>query len=186
MGTDSQQITRQQKFVNQMDKVNHTQPPLVYLGLGLVTGGFWALGTSVQVLTSEAWMMHKTMDHISFNAYGQLWDACHGNLPGNMIAPFFFGWGVQLALIVASVGIEVPQKPAWRYWLAAGSCTVLIIANSCGDFASTAEYGFWGQLGFSAVIFFLTFVMMIFTIMAFRHAFHLAKIHAKKIENEQH
>lgn len=102
-----------------------------------------------------------------------------------MLVPFFFGWGVQLALIVASVGVELPRKPAWRYWLAVGSCIVLIFVNSCGDFAGSADYGFWGQIGFSAVIFFLTFVMAIFTIMAFRHAFHLAAIHAKKFENEQ-
>ena len=185
MGTDPQQVSRQQKLVNQMNKMNRTQPPLVYFGLGLVTGGFWALGTSVQVLTSEAWLMRKALDHISFNAYGQLWDAMHGNLPGDMLVPFFFGWGVQLALVVSSVGVELPKKPAWRWWLAVGSCAVLIIANSCGDFASSAQYGPWGQLGFSAVVFFLTFVMAIFTIMAFRHAFHLAKLHAKQIENEQ-
>lgn len=185
MSAEEQWITRQQKFVNGMGKVSSTQPPLVYLGLGLVCGGFLALGTSVQVLTSEAWMMHRTMDNITFNAYGQLVDVCQGHMPGNMLVPFFFGWGVQLALIVASVGVELPKKPAWRWWLATGSCAVLIIANSCGDFASSASYGFFGQCGFSAVIFFLTFVMAIFTIMAFRHAFALAKLHAKKLENEQ-
>jgi hypothetical protein len=169
-----QQISRQQKIVNQMSKVSDTQPPIVYAGLGLLCGGFWALGTSVQVLTSEAWMMHQTMDQISFNAFGQLVDACQGHLPGSMQVPFFFGWGVQLALIVASVEIELPRKPAWRWWLAAGSCFVLICANSCGDFASSSQYGAWGQLGFTAVIFFLTFVMMLFVIMAFRHAFALA------------
>src|SRR5215472_8510904 len=78
MSTDTQQITKQQQLINQMNKMNNTQPPLVYAALGLVTGGFWALGTSVQVLTSEAWMMHETMNKISFNAYGQLVDACHG------------------------------------------------------------------------------------------------------------
>jgi hypothetical protein len=184
MGTDLQQITKQQKLVNQMNKMNRTQPPLVYFVLGLVTGGFWALGTSVQVLTSEAWMMHQTLDQISLNAFGQLRDAIVGHLPQAMLVPFFFGWGVQLALMVSSVGVELPKKPAWRWWLAVGSCTVLIVANSCGDFASSAQYGFWGQLGFSSVIFFLTFVMAIFTIMAFRHAFHLARLHAKQLEQE--
>src|SRR6516164_7681249 len=87
MGTDTQQITRQQQLVNQMNKVQSTQPPLVYAALGLITGGFWALGTSVQVLTSEAWMMKATMDKVSFNAYGQLWDACQGHLPGHMLIP---------------------------------------------------------------------------------------------------
>ena len=182
---DAQHIGRQQKLVNQMNKINRTQPPLVYFVLGLILGGFWALGTSVQVLTSEAWLMHKALDKISFNAYGQLWEAVHGNLAGGMLVPFFFGWGVQLALIVSSVGVELPKKPAWRWYLAAGSSAALIIANSCGDFASSSGYGFWGQVGFATVVFFLTFVAAILTIMAFRHAFHLARLHAKQIENEQ-
>lgn len=175
MSTTEQQISKQQRMVNQMNKLNNTQPPLVYAALGLVCGAFWALGTSVQVLTSEAWMMGTSMDRIRFTAFGQLWDAAHGNLPGEMTIPFLFGWGVQMALVVSSVGVELPRHPAWRWWLSAGSCAVLIIANSCGDFASSVKYGFWGQCGFTAVIFFLTFVMMLFTIMAFKHAFALAK-----------
>jgi hypothetical protein len=175
MSTDTQQVSRQQRIINQMNKMHHTQPPIVYLGLGLLCSGFWALGTSVQVLTSEAWMMHTTMNNISFNAFGQLWDAARGQLPGEILIPFMFGWGVQMALIVASVGVELPRQPEWRFWLSAGSCAVLIIANSCGDFSSSAMYGFWGQCGFTAVIFFLTFVMMIFAIMAFKHAFATAK-----------
>jgi hypothetical protein len=64
--------------------------------------------------------------------------------------------------------------------LAAWSSAALVIANSCGDWAGSAEYGFWGQMGFTAVIFFLTFVMLIFAIMSFKHAFALAKLHAEQ------
>lgn len=124
--------------------------------------------------------MGQTLDKISFNAFGQLWDAAHGQLGSELLVPFMFGWGVQMALVVASIGIELPRKPAWRWWLSVGSCAVLIIANSCGDFASSEKYQFWGQCGFTAVIFFLTFVMMLFTVMAFRHAFHLAKIQQQR------
>jgi hypothetical protein len=175
MSTNESQISRQQRMVQQMNKVSSAQPPLVYAGLGCVCAGFWALGTSVQVLTSEAWMMGKTMDKISFTAFGQLWDAAFGLLPADMLVPFLFGWGVQMALVVSSIGVELPRRPAWRWWLSAGSCGVLILANSCGDFASSAKYGFWGQCGFTSVVFFLTFVMMLFTVMAFKHAFALAK-----------
>jgi hypothetical protein len=175
MSTTEQQVSGQQRIVNGMNKINNTQPPIVYLLLGLVCLAFWALGTSVQVLTSEAWMMHQTVDRISFSAFGQLWDAFHGDLAGGMLIPFIFGWGVQMALVVSSIGVELPRKPAWRWWLAVISCAVLIVANSCGDFASSAQYGFWGECGFTAVVFFLTFVMMLFTIMAFRKAFTAAK-----------
>jgi hypothetical protein len=148
-------------------------PPLVYIILGLVLAALWALGTSVQVLTSEAWMMGKDLKQINFNAFGQLWDAAHGNLPPEMLVPFMFGWGVQFALIVASVGVELPRHPAWRYWLSWTAVIGLIIINSCGDFASSAQYGFWGQCGFTLVILFITFCMGLFAIMAFMHAWKL-------------
>jgi hypothetical protein len=176
MSTTEDQMGRQRRIVEGMGKASsHVQPPIVYLLIGLLCSFFWALGTSVQVLTSEAWMMGQTLDKISFNAYGQLWDAAWGHLPGNVWIPFVFGWGVQMALVVTGIGVELPKKPAWRWWLSVGSCFVLIVTNACGDFASAALYGFWGQLGFTAVVFFLTFCMLIFAIMAFRHAFALAK-----------
>jgi len=148
-------------------------PPLVYVILGVVLAGIWALGTSVQVLTSEAWMMHEDLKDVNYNAFGQLWDAAHGQLPSAMFVPFIFGWGVQFALIVASVGIEMPKHPAWRYYLSWATVIGLVVVNSCGDFASSGQYGFWGQCGFTLVIFFVTFCMGLFAIMAFMHAWRL-------------
>ncbi len=145
-------------------------PPLVYVGMGIALGGVWALGTSVQVLTSEAWMMGDQMNQINFTAFGQLWQALTGKLPPEMLVPFMFGWGVQFALIVASIGIELPPTPRWRYYLAWTAVIGLICVNSCGDFASSAKYHFWGQAGFTITIFFVTFCMLLFAIMAFKHA----------------
>jgi hypothetical protein len=145
-------------------------PPVVYVGIGLALLGVWALGTSVQVLTSEAWIMGKHMQQIDFTAFGQLWQAINGKLPPEMLVPFMFGWGVQFALIVASIGIELPPYPRWRYWLAWGCVIGLICVNSCGDFVSSEQYGIWGQLGFTLVVFFVTFCMLLFAIMAFKHA----------------
>lgn len=145
-------------------------PPLVYVIMGVALGGIWALGTSVQVLTSEAWMMHRTMNQINFTAFGQLYQAATGSLPSDMYIPFIFGWGVQFALIVASIGIELPPHPRWRYYLAWAAVIGLIGINSCGDFSSSEKYGTWGQWGFTFVIFFVTFCMLLFAIMAFKHA----------------
>jgi hypothetical protein len=150
-------------------------PPLVYILLGLALGGIWALGTSVQVLTSEAWMMHKAMNQIDFSAFGQLRDAVTGQLAPDMLVPFIFGWGVQFALIVASIGVELPPHPRWRYYLAWTAVIGLIGVNSCGDFNSSAQYGFWGQSGFTLVIFFVTFCMLLFAIMAFKHAWSVMR-----------
>jgi len=148
-------------------------PPLVYVLIGIALGGIWALGTSVQVLTSEAWMMGTTMNQINFTAFGQLWQAVTGHLDPGMLVPFVFGWGVQFALIVASIGIELPRHPVWRYYLAWAAVIGLIGVNSCGDFASSTKYGFWGQCGFTFVIFFVTFCMLLFAIMAFKHAWQV-------------
>lgn len=148
-------------------------PPLVYVGMGVALGGVWALGTSVQVLTSEAWMMGDSMNQINFTAFGQLWQAVTGKLPTEMLVPFMFGWGVQFALIVASIGIELPRVPVWRYYLAWGAVILLICVNSCGDFVSSSKYGIWGQLGFTGTVFFVTFCMLLFCIMAFKHAWQV-------------
>jgi hypothetical protein len=161
--------TRMQQSRQILGTVAHW-PPLVYILLGLALGGIWALGTSVQVLTSEAWMMHKAMNQIDFSAFGQLRDAVTGQLAPDMLVPFIFGWGVQFALIVASIGVELPPHPRWRYYLAWTAVIGLIGVNSCGDFNSSAQYGFWGQSGFTLVIFFVTFCMLLFAIMAFKHA----------------
>lgn len=150
-------------------------PPLVYVLIGVALFGVWALGTSVQVLTSEAWMMGKSMSEINFTAFGQLWQAIRGQLPADMLVPFMFGWGVQFALIIASIGIELPRRPAWRYWTALSIVIGLIGVNSCGDFVSSAQFGFWGQSGFTLVVFFVTFCMLIFCIMAFKHAWAAAQ-----------
>src|SRR5579884_2255763 len=148
-------------------------PPLVYVLLGIALGGIWALGTSVQVLTSEAWMMGIPMNKIDFSAWGQLRDAATGHLASSMLIPFMFGWGVQFALIVTSVGIELPPYPRWRYWLAWGVSGGLVVVNSCGDWNSSSNYGFWGQAGFTLVVFFITFCMLLFAIMAFKHAWNV-------------
>jgi hypothetical protein len=148
----------------------HHWPPLVYLGLALLLAALWALGTSTQVLTSEAWMMGKSMNSLSFTAFSQLWAAMHGFLSSVPLVPFMFAWGVQIALIIGAIGIELPKHPKWRHNLAAFSTFLLVVINSCGDFFSSASYGFWGQLGFSFVVFFLTFVVLLFLIACLKHA----------------
>ncbi|MBV8282668.1 MAG: hypothetical protein JO347_11495 [Candidatus Eremiobacteraeota bacterium] len=148
-------------------------PPLVYVLLGIGLLFIWALGTSAQVLTSEAWMNNQPLDQINYSAWAQLWMAVTGHLPPGMLVPFMFGWGVQFALIVASIGVELPPYPRWRKWLALICVAGLVCINSCGDFVSSAQYGIWGQLGFLSSVFFVTFCVLLFAIMSFKHAFSL-------------
>lgn len=152
-------------------------PPLVDLIAGVFLLAIWLGGTAVQVLTSEAWFMHSTLT--SFNvlaAYQQLWQFVHGDMSPSLLAPFMFAWGTQAALIVASIGIELPRHPEWRYKGAWGLMWVLILVNSAGDFSSTGSYGFWGQLGFTAVVLFATFVVGLLAVMCFVRAVNKTKV----------
>lgn len=148
-------------------------PPLVYVFLGLILLGVWLSGTAIQVQTSEGWFVGASATtYPTLVTLKQLWDFVTGNLPANLLAPFAFGWGVQLALIVASVGVEMPKHPAWRYYLAWAAVIVLIGVNSCGDWQYSSQYGTWGQLGFTVVILFITFCTGLLAIMCFMHAIH--------------
>lgn len=151
-------------------------PPLVDIIVGVALVAVWLGGTAVQVLTSEAWFMHSALT--SFNvlsAYQQLWAFVHGDMPINMLAPFMFAWGTQAALIVASIGVELPRHPEWRYKGALALMWLLVAVNSAGDFGSTGAYGFWGQVGFTTAVLFATFVVGLLAVMCFVRAFHKAK-----------
>jgi hypothetical protein len=150
----------------------HTWPPLVYFLLGVVCLTLWLAGTAVQVQTSEAWMMQTTVRATpTLSTFAQLVDFVRGLPISCGIVPFIFAWGVQLASIVASVGIEMPPHPAWRFSLSWIVVVGLIIVNSCGDFFYRSPYGTWGQIGFSVVILFVTFCLGLFAVMAFVHMF---------------
>lgn len=148
-----------------------TWPPLVYVILGLAALLFWAGGTAVQVQTSEAWIMRVPLDHFpSIATFGQIWDFASGKLPVSAIVPFSFAWGVQIALIIASVGVEMPRYPEWRYAVSWSVVILLIAVNSCGDYVYSWQYGFWGATGFTLVILFVTFCAGLLAVMCFMHA----------------
>jgi hypothetical protein len=132
--------------------------PWVYFIPAVICGIAWLLGTAVQVQTSEQWMMQSSVSTVpTLSTFVQVWIALHGQLPQDMVVPFMFGWGVQVALIVASFGAELPRDPEWRFKLCWGIIILLVIVNSCGDWNYSSPYGVWGQSGFSLVILFLTF-----------------------------
>lgn len=144
-------------------------PPLIYFVLGAILGIFWLGGTSIQVLTSEAWMKNQAVGHFSLSPFYEIYLFVTGMLPDSELVPFCFAWGVQLALIVASIGIELPKHPTWRYYGAWGLTILLIGVNSCGDWQYSTAYGQWGQLGFTVVILFLTFFCGLLAILAVMH-----------------
>ena len=158
-----------------------TWPPVVYAILGLFALLFWAGGTAIQVQTSEAWIMGVPLkDFPSIATFGQLWEFAWGRLPVAALVPFSFGWGVQVALIIASVGVELPRRPIWRYRLSWFVIIVLIVVNSAGDFVYSWHYGFWGASGFTVVILFVTFCAGLLAIMCFIHMFDKLRLQAEE------
>lgn len=150
----------------------HSWPPVVYFILGVVCLLMWAGGTAMQVQTSEAWILGAQVKYLpTLSTFLQIWLFITGQLPGDQIVPFGFAWGVQLALIVASVGVEMPKHPKWRYYLSWAVVVVLIGVNSAGDYNYSAQYGGWGQLGFTVVILFVTFCLGLLAIICFTHGF---------------
>ncbi len=150
-----------------------TWPPLVYLILGVFLILLWLGGTAAQIQTSEAWIMHSDVRGLpTLATYGQAWDFIRGRLPIVMLVPFMFAYGVQVALIVASIGVELPKHPKWRYVLSWVVVGLLICVNSAGDFVYSSSYGFWGQLGFTVVVLFITFVVGLLAIVCFIQAIH--------------
>jgi len=149
-----------------------TWPPIVHIALGCLLLIFWLLGTSIQIATSEAWFTHVPLSHLPTLAILlQPWQWLHGQLPANMLAPVAFAFGVQMATVFASIGVELPRYPSWRFHAARLAIVGLIGINSAGDWQSTQQYGTWGQFGFTMVVLFLTFVVLFLAIHSFLAAF---------------
>jgi hypothetical protein len=134
-------------------------PPLVYIVLGFICLGVWLAGTAIQVQTSQAWIAGRELGSYlpTFATFAQIVQFFSGQLPSDLIVPFAFSWGVQGALLVASAGVEFPRRPAWRYWSACILIVALLAVNSAGDWIYSTRYGFWGQMGFTTVVLFMTF-----------------------------
>ena len=150
-------------------------PPLVWLLLAIVLTILWLGGTCTEVSTSIAWMTNQPVTMTGFTPLLLFAQFFGGTIEAKMLAPFIFAWGVQGAGMIGSFGVELPRYPRWRYYAASGLCIALIVSNSCGDWDSSKQYGFWGQAGFTSVLLFVTFGMGLFAIMAYRHAFSRMK-----------
>src|SRR5882724_6332948 len=150
-----------------------TVPPFALLLIGTVVGFFWLWGNLTQIQTSEAWIL-QTQYGISliphFDLLLQLKNFWTGNLTQSEIIADTWGWGVQLILLVCSVGIEKPQLFIHRKYnngqsfpdsLARNARTranvfkmvslVLIALNSIADFNYSGTAGVWGQIAFALI-----------------------------------
>lgn len=157
---------------NTQHRASHL-PPLLYFAVGIACLVGWYFGTLVQVQTSEQWFASALLHgaQVPGTVMEQIGQILHGTLPDNEIAPVWFAIGVQLALIAASAGLEMPKYPVWRHRAAWGVIILLVGVNSAGDWFYSSVYGFWGALGFTTVVLFITFVLGLLATMSITHGF---------------
>jgi hypothetical protein len=137
---------------------------LIAAGVALTV---WFAGTSVQVETSEAWIASAlTKTQISatiaehFSVFGQIGAFWAGGLDHYQVVSYLFAWGTQAALILFSIGVDLPAHTKGykaRSQVFIWTCILLIALNSLGDWFYSGDFGFWGQCGFVLALFVTTF-----------------------------
>lgn len=135
--------------------------PIFKVLAGGALGYFWLWGNTVQLATSEAWFEHLSgvslTPHLSIIM--QVVDFWNGFAAEHTIA-YTWAWGIQVLLLVFSIGIEWPiNTPAGLVrarWFKYGS-VVCIILNSLADFFFSSQYGFWEQLAFAGITLMMSF-----------------------------
>ena len=148
---------------NALKQASSHWPAWGYLVTAAIALVVWLGGTAVQVQTSESWISQTRISAVlqpHFSIFGQLSLFWSGGLTQVQVVAYLFGWGVQAALILFSLGIDLPQHTVGakrRSALFSWACAGLILINSMGDWYYSATFGFWGQLGFSFALFITTF-----------------------------
>lgn len=141
----------------------HNIWPLWYILGGLAVGFAWLWGNTVQIQTSEAWILHlRTGIDLAphFVILLQIQDFWNGNLTQNQVIADTWGWGNQFIVLICSIGIEFPahtanakKRAAWFGW----GCVLFIILNSLADINYSALSGFWEQLAFAGMCLMMSF-----------------------------
>lgn len=141
----------------------HNIWPLWYLLGGLAVGFGWLWGNTLQIQTSEAWILQlKSGIALAphFAILGQITDFFGGTLTQSQVIADTWGWGNQFIILICSIGIEFPahtpkaqRRAAWFGW----GCLLFIILNSLADFSYSALGGFWQQLAFAGICLMMSF-----------------------------
>jgi hypothetical protein len=156
-----------------------TVPPIVLLAAGIVVAGFYVWGNLTQIQTSEAWILqsHAALSLVPrFDLFGQIKDFFTGQLSGSNLVADTWGWGIQIVLLVCSIGIERPQlfihrkynskltfsdsvaKTARRRGAIFKTLAfAMIVLNSIADFNYSSHAGVWSQIAFSAITLMMSF-----------------------------
>jgi hypothetical protein len=156
-----------------------TVPPIVLLVVGVIVGGFYLWGNLTQIQTSEAWILqtHSAVSLVPrFDLFGQIKEFFTGQLTGGALVADTWGWGIQIVLLVCSIGIERPQLFIHRKYnhqmqfsesvakaarrragIFKTVAFAMIVLDSVADFNYSSTSGVWGQFAFSAITLTMSF-----------------------------
>lgn len=135
-------------------------PPIGLVVIGLLALAGWGWGNLVQMQTSEAFILGGGAIDLGFHwqLLMQPVDFLKGTLSPNMIKAATWAWGLNILLLICSVGIEharIHHKHSG--WFKTGA-VVLLALNSWADFQyGSLGTGLWGQLAFAGMTLFMSF-----------------------------
>ncbi len=105
---------------------HHHLWPFWYILGGLAVGFGWLWGNTVQIQTSEAWILQlKTGIDLAphFAILLQVADFFNGNLTQSQVIADTWGWGNQFIILICSIGVEFPahtptakRRASWFGW----------------------------------------------------------------------
>ena len=145
--------------------------PVILVGLALVV--FWALGSMLQIQTSEAFILcGPAVTFVpNWSILRQPVDLIQGHLTTEMAKATMWGWGIELIYLVCIVGYEVAHEGVrssnhhLAAWFSTGT-VALIAFDAYTDFQyGQLASGFWGQVAFALVT---AFIVAFFGIVGFR------------------
>jgi hypothetical protein len=162
-----------QVFSNVIANSHRANSPLPMLILGIALIGFWVLASTLQIQTSEAFILNGPA--VKFNPdwaiLMQPIDLVQGHLSQDMAKAVMWGWGIELMFLILIVGYEIAHESVKASsqtlagWFRTGTI-VLVAFDGWTDFQyGQLASGLWGQLAFALVT---AFVVMFFGIVGLR------------------
>jgi hypothetical protein len=153
----------------------------VYFIGGAICAFLWLGATSIQIYTSEEWLLGVRAGNAlspHFSVLAQITTFWTGQLTTDQLVSYTFAWCVQAALLACSIGMELPRHtPAARRRanICTFMCVVMVTINSLGDFAYDDHLGVWGHAGFTGAVFFGTFFLGIVATWLFMTGIRLSR-----------
>ncbi len=158
---------------NAVTNSRRANSPLPVLLVGCALLLFWILASTLQIQTSEAFILKGPAVTLAPNwgILRQPLDLVQGRLSTDMAKASMWGWGIELIYLVCIVGYEVAHESVratnrhLASWFRTG-----VVALIAFDAYTDVQYGqlasgFWGQVAFALVT---SFIVAFFGIIGLR------------------